>query len=289
MALYGRLTATDVRYTARIKARIELTRLHVLSLCGLLLLGCGKNPPVSDIELPRAMHAAEFAVPEEGPTPIVKILADGTVFVDGEEMRRPGGGYRTVAMTLLVRANEMPRVPLWYDDLEPLRDAGPMIQANPIVIRADRAAPYHVIKAVLEICGHETIKIWKVRVVALGSETSELGTLPFEMMRDIGVSCPAPPISDVLILERSGKELVFWKRSGPAVDSPPPPNEFHTHDPAELQTHLKSFGVEHWSDLWRFYAPDDALWGDVVVALDCFVGAERRALLPMDGRPIFER
>ncbi len=254
-----------------------------------MLLGCGKSQPVSDIDLPRALHAAEFAVPEEGPTPTVKILADGTIFVEGFERRKPLEDYSGVIKALLTEAQSMETVPINFDDVEGPEEGGYRIPANPIVIRADRDVPYRVVKTVLQACNHETIRIWNVRVVALGSESGELGTIGFGMLRDIGISCPAPPISDVALFERAGHELRFWKRSGTASDSPPPPREFRTQDPIALQTYFESFGPEDWRDIWRFDAPDEVEWGNVVIALDSFVAAERGALLPMDSGPVYDR
>ncbi len=210
------------------------------------------------------------------------VFADGAISIDGEELRQPGGGYKAVTRALFESAGAMPQVPLIFDGSGVPVERGPTIPGNPIVIRADRRAPFGVVKSVLEICGHETIKIWDIRVVALDAETGELGMLRFELTRDVGISCPAPDLSEVVFLELNGEEFRSWRSANPHSDPPLDPVEFRAESPADMQAYLHSLKQGEYGDVWRLDAPSDAKWSDAVVILDTFIAAGRKWIVPSD-------
>jgi biopolymer transport protein ExbD len=112
--------------------------------------------------LPQAVTATEDAPDPNVVRPIVNILDDGKIFVKRELLYDPDNDdqYQKVREYLGTMAAMMPKEPVNDDG------TGPLVPANPLLIRADQSTPFKHIQKVMEMCGLQGIQIWKVQLAA---------------------------------------------------------------------------------------------------------------------------
>ena len=103
--------------------------------------------------LPKALSAVEDKPNPLDPRPVINITADGQILVKRDD------GYKKLKEYLLMRARAMPKAPV---------EPGSKIIApdKPILVRADQSTPFKHIQKVMEICGIQDIKIWKIELAA---------------------------------------------------------------------------------------------------------------------------
>ncbi|MBM3992041.1 MAG: biopolymer transporter ExbD [Planctomycetes bacterium] len=111
--------------------------------------------------LPKALSAEEDKPNPLDPRPVINITADGRILVKREVYFDPehDDGYKKLKEYLLMRARAMPKAPV---------EPGSTIIApdKPILVRADQSTPFKHIQKVMEICGIQDIKIWKIELAA---------------------------------------------------------------------------------------------------------------------------
>lgn len=111
--------------------------------------------------LPKALSAVEDKPNPLDPRPVINITADGQILVKREVYYDPkrDDGYKKLKEYLLMRARAMPKAPV---------EPGSKVIApdKPILVRADQSTPFKHIQKVMEICGVQDIKIWKIELAA---------------------------------------------------------------------------------------------------------------------------
>jgi biopolymer transport protein ExbD len=118
---------------------------------------------LEELVLPKA-HSALPDIPDaKDPRPILNIISDGRILVKRELLYDPqkDDGYAKLKDFLSTRARLMKKAPIFPDN-----PAGGMAPDKPILIRADQSTPFKHIQKIMEICGLEGIKIWKVELAA---------------------------------------------------------------------------------------------------------------------------
>ena len=245
----------------------------------LLAGGCGNKGTLLQLDLPSAVHAQRLEAPEVGPYPLLTVRADGTVFVDRVECTGPLKGDSILLKAVFVRAHAMPTV----ERVEGYPGSGE-VPGNPVLLRADRAAPYGVVRQVMSACNHFDVQIWRLRIAASGVESE--GALEVEMMRDIAPHCldSESPIGNnwVTLDCSSGVAVHISRRWSVSKGDKDIALRFRTANPAELTNYLALYAAKDSGARWELYAPEDARWEDVVLAVDAFVAAGLKVLVPMN-------
>lgn len=247
-----------------------------LAALSALMLGCG-NEPWDGIELPEAPHARAVKAPELGPYPTLTIAADGTVRLDGILFDGFMEDDSALIQALGARAREMPMVPRWEGADERI-----VVPGNPVLIRADRAAPFGVVKRVIMSCDDLVVWIWRLRIAASAGELD--GALEIDLTRDKGTWCveDLPYAHYLATLDcPSGASVHIWRMGYGLEGESEATFEIRTADLAELTNYLESHSVEGPGARWSLDAPDKTHWGDIVTAMDAFVGAGLRWLVPI--------
>jgi len=98
--------------------------------------------------------------------PVINMLSNGEIWVKGVKYYDPANPdeYRELKSYLAKSTSFMPKVPL--DDTRPAGPGNPLLPDWPLLIRADQACPAFHVQKVMEQCGAEGIKIWKVELAA---------------------------------------------------------------------------------------------------------------------------
>jgi biopolymer transport protein ExbD len=111
--------------------------------------------------LPKAKEAVEDKPNPNDPRPVINILPSGQILVKREILYDPKNddGYKKLKEYLLMRSRAMPK--------EPVEPGSSIIApSKPILVRADQSTPFKHIQKVMEICGLQDIKIWKIELAA---------------------------------------------------------------------------------------------------------------------------
>jgi biopolymer transport protein ExbD len=118
---------------------------------------------LEELVLPKAVKADPDIPDPKVVRPVVNILADGRIMVKRSVLYDPAedDAYGQFKEWLSGMARQMPTKPL-----DPSKPGVNMLPDNPILIRADQSTPFKHIQKVMEICGLEGIKIWKVQLAA---------------------------------------------------------------------------------------------------------------------------
>ena len=113
--------------------------------------------------LPKAKEAVEDKPNPQDPRPVINILPSGQILVKREVLYDPKNddGYKKLREYLFKRAKQMP-----LGHVDPNDKTSPKAPDKPILVRADQSTPFKHIQKVMEICGHQDIKIWKIELAA---------------------------------------------------------------------------------------------------------------------------
>ncbi len=113
---------------------------------------------LEDLELPMVVHAKEDKPDPKEWRPIINIKYNGEIIVQRETFYSPEthdklpDPYRDLKKWLALTADKMEK----KDDLPD----------QALLIRADMSTPFKYIQKVMEFCGVEGIRIWKVQLAA---------------------------------------------------------------------------------------------------------------------------
>jgi biopolymer transport protein ExbD len=113
--------------------------------------------------LPKAREAVEDKPDPKDPRPIINIIANGQILVKRDLYYDPehDDGYAKLKKFLADRARLMPKAHVDKNNPNSM-----MAPDKPILVRADQSTPFKHIQKVMEICGQEGIKIWKIELAA---------------------------------------------------------------------------------------------------------------------------
>ena len=118
---------------------------------------------LEDLQLPIAEEAVEDVPDPKKVRPIVNIDYEGVIKVKREEFYNPEeGDYSRMKGYLANQARLMPKE---FDEV-----VGEELPDNPLLIRADQVTPFKYLQKVMEICGEQGIRIWKVEIAAAQPE-----------------------------------------------------------------------------------------------------------------------
>ncbi len=125
---------------------------------------------LEDLQLPVAQEADPDKPDPDEVRPVLNIKQDGNILAKRESYYDPenSDAYKALTKYLLGQANAMAKAPL--DEKQP---GGPQVPDGNLLIRADQNTPFKFIQKVMEICGHETIKIWKLQLAAAEAPKEE--------------------------------------------------------------------------------------------------------------------
>ncbi len=112
------------------------------------------------------LPVAKAAVPDKPDPkkvrPVINILSDGTMVVKREEKYDPEiNDLQPIEAYLADQSRQMDR-----EHFNKEAGTGPMIPADPLLIRADQNAEFKYIQKLMELCGKEGIQIWKLQLGA---------------------------------------------------------------------------------------------------------------------------
>lgn len=116
---------------------------------------------LEELQLPPAMSAVEDKPDPKVVRPIINIPQSGRMIVKRDVKYDPeldGDDLTELERYLANQANLMPK------KLDP--DVGMELPDNPLMIRADEYTEFKFIQRVMEICGKEGIRIWKLELGA---------------------------------------------------------------------------------------------------------------------------
>jgi biopolymer transport protein ExbD len=118
---------------------------------------------LEELYLPVATVADPDKPNPEEIRPVVNILSNGQIWVMRNKLYDPedDDNYAQLGVYLQGMARKMPKEPL--DENNP---GGAKVPANPLLIRADQSTPAKYIQKVMETCGKQDIRIWKVQLAA---------------------------------------------------------------------------------------------------------------------------
>ncbi|MCP3920778.1 MAG: M56 family metallopeptidase [bacterium] len=173
----------------------------ILACAGPGVRGSGDGAPApeeSEVEIAAMISDSgetPASVPRQAPrTYEVRILADGSIEADGQVL----AGEHGARAWLQSLAQGMRRRPLRADS------EGPGVPDDSLLIRADRATSFRDIKKLMELCGRQSIQIWK-------TEFAEEGQPPMRvwMPVDLGVGENAifEPVEEEEIIEEGSGEV----------------------------------------------------------------------------------
>lgn len=125
---------------------------------------------LEELVLPKAVSAVEDKPDPTDPRPVINIVADGRILVKRDEYYNPlkDDGYAKLKEFLSGRARLMKMALI--DPKDPKLGSAP---DRPILVRADQSTPFKHIQKVMEICGQQGIKIWKIELAAGEVKTPE--------------------------------------------------------------------------------------------------------------------
>ena len=116
---------------------------------------------LEELVLPQADSASEDKPNPKDPRPILNILSDGRILVKRDVYYDPqkDDGYAKLAKFLEQRARYMKK-----ELIDPANPGLGKAPDQPVLIRADQSTPFKYIQKVMELCGKEGIKIWKIQM-----------------------------------------------------------------------------------------------------------------------------
>jgi biopolymer transport protein ExbD len=121
---------------------------------------------LEELKLPLAKAAVEDKPDPKAVRPIINIVYDGAIVRTGEKLYDPENPdeYRKLAAHLSDFSFQMRQ----KGRTKPMNDdgTGPLIPDDPLLIRADQVTPFKEIQKVMEVCGREGIRIWKIELAA---------------------------------------------------------------------------------------------------------------------------
>ena len=118
---------------------------------------------LEDLKLPVAEEAQEDKPDPKVVRPIININHRGEVLVKKETYFDPEDGDTRKLEGFF--ADQARRMPKKYDET-----VGAELPDNPVLIRADQVTPFKDIQQIMEICGKEGIRIWKIEIAAAQPE-----------------------------------------------------------------------------------------------------------------------
>ena len=114
---------------------------------------------LEEIRLPVAQNAIPDKPDPKVVRPVINVMADGRMIVRKQEIYEPERGDPTEMERYLAdAARRMPKR-MERGDPAPLPD-------NPLLIRADENTEFKFIQRIMEVCGKEGIRIWKLELAA---------------------------------------------------------------------------------------------------------------------------
>ncbi|MCY3002362.1 MAG: biopolymer transporter ExbD [Planctomycetota bacterium] len=122
--------------------------------------------------LPKAKEAVEDKPDPKDPRPVLNILPSGQILVQREIVYDPKNddAYKKLQEYLFKRAKQMPKA-----HVDPANPKSAIAPDKPILVRADQSTPFKHIQKVMEICGKQDIKIWKIELAASELKTEVPG------------------------------------------------------------------------------------------------------------------
>ena len=125
---------------------------------------------LEELVLPKAFSAVEDKPDPKDPRPVINIVADGRILVKRDLYFDPQNddGYAKLKKFLADKARVMPKA-----HVDPKNPNSMMAPDKPILVRADQSTPFKHIQKVMEICGQEGIKIWKIELAAGEAKSEE--------------------------------------------------------------------------------------------------------------------
>ena len=128
---------------------------------------------LEDLQLPVAQEADPDKPDPSEVRPVLNIRQDGTIISKREPYYDPENSddYKKLTTYLFDRAAAMPKEPLNKDN-----PAGPKVPGGHLLIRADKNTPFKFIQKIMEICGNEQIKLWKLQLAAGEPENKDQAT-----------------------------------------------------------------------------------------------------------------
>ena len=118
---------------------------------------------LEELQLPKATSAAEDKPDPKIPRPIINIPQSGRMIYKRNKLYDPeidGDNLQGLERFLVDQAGLMKRGGFFKDGLPD----------NPLMIRADRGTEFKYIQRVMEVCGKEGIRIWKLELGAAQDE-----------------------------------------------------------------------------------------------------------------------
>ena len=118
---------------------------------------------LEDLTLPVAVKADPDKPDPKVKRPVVNINIDGTIKVKRELIHDPeqSDAFKKLTEYLAEASAKMQK-----EHFNKEAGTGPMIPADPLLIRADQNTPFKFVQKVMELCGKEGIQIWKVQLAA---------------------------------------------------------------------------------------------------------------------------
>lgn len=118
---------------------------------------------LEDLQLPIAENADPDKPDPKEVRPVINIKQDGNILHKRENYYDPENSddFKKFTGFLTTKAKLMEQAPL--DEKKP---GGPMIPDGNLLIRADQNTPFKYIQKVMEICGLESIQLWKLQLAA---------------------------------------------------------------------------------------------------------------------------
>lgn len=121
---------------------------------------------LEELKLPVAMQAVPDEPDPSKVRPVVNVLSSGDIIVKRETLFSQEQGDTTrLERYLSDQASFMLQKGDW-EYMNPEAQSGAKIPANPLLIRSDQNTPFNMIQKIMEICGKEGIRIWKLELAA---------------------------------------------------------------------------------------------------------------------------
>ena len=121
---------------------------------------------LEELKLPIAVQSVPDEPDPAKVRPVVNVLSSGEIIVKREAIYDPETGDMTALERYLAdQASFMIQKGDW-DYLSEGATSGPRIPDNPLLIRSDQNTPFNMIQKIMETCGKEGIRIWKLELAA---------------------------------------------------------------------------------------------------------------------------
>jgi biopolymer transport protein ExbD len=115
---------------------------------------------LEEIRLPVAQNAIPDKPDPKVVRPVINVMPDGRMIVRKQDIYEPERGDPTELERYLAdAARRMPKRRYPEVPGEPLPD-------NPLLIRADENTEFKFLQRIMEVCGKEGIRIWKLELAA---------------------------------------------------------------------------------------------------------------------------